>query len=52
MLLENGVWIGISAGMTNRLVHEALKKGIIDAFGRIEAVQCAAGDQGVGQEPS
>jgi sugar fermentation stimulation protein A len=39
MVQENGIWIGVNTGMTNKLVHEALKNGIIDDFGRIESVR-------------
>ncbi|MCI5210991.1 MAG: DNA/RNA nuclease SfsA [Candidatus Electrothrix sp. ATG2] len=39
MVQENGVWIGVNTGITNKLVHEAFKNGVIDAFGPIISVQ-------------
>jgi len=39
MVQENGVWIGINTGLTNRIVREALENGTIDDFGPIESVQ-------------
>ena len=39
MVHQNGVWIGVNTGMTNKLVHEAFTSGVIDAFGRIASVQ-------------
>jgi len=39
MVQENGVWIGVNTGMTNKLVHEALNNGVIDAFGPIISIQ-------------
>ena len=39
MVQENGIWIGLNTGMTNKIVREALENGIIDDFGRIESVR-------------
>jgi sugar fermentation stimulation protein A len=39
MVQENGIWIGVNTSMTNKLVHEALRNGVIDAFGWIGSVQ-------------
>ncbi len=39
MVEENGIWIGVNTGMTNKLVHEALQKGVIDVFGPITSIQ-------------
>ena len=39
MVQENGVWIGVNTGMTNKLVHEALVNGVIDTFSTITSVQ-------------
>ena len=39
MVQNEGVWIGINTGMTNKIVREALENGTIDDFGRITSVQ-------------
>ena len=39
MVKENGTWIGVNTGLTNKIVREALENGTIDDFGRIESVQ-------------
>lgn len=39
MIQENGIWIGVNTGLTNRIVREALENGTINDFGRVESVQ-------------
>ncbi|MDU9047372.1 MAG: DNA/RNA nuclease SfsA [Candidatus Electrothrix sp. Rat3] len=39
MVQENGVWIGVNTGMTNKLVHEALVNRVIAEFGPITSIQ-------------
>ncbi len=39
MVQQNGIWIGVNTGLTNRIVREALENGTIDDFGRVESVQ-------------
>jgi sugar fermentation stimulation protein A len=39
MVQNQGVWIGMNTGLTNKIVREALENGIIDDFGTIESVQ-------------
>ncbi len=39
MVQDNGIWIGVNTGLTNRIVREALENGIIDDFGAIESIQ-------------
>jgi len=39
MVQEDGIWIGVNTGLTNRIVREALENGTIDDFGRVESVQ-------------
>ncbi len=39
MVQDNGIWIGVNTGMTNKIVREALENGVIDDFGRIESVR-------------
>lgn len=38
MVQEQGVWVGIHTGRTNRLVREALENGTIDDFGVVDTV--------------
>lgn len=39
MVRENGVWIGVNTGLTNKIVREALENGTIDDFGPIISVR-------------
>ena len=39
MVRENNCWIGVNTSLTNKLVDEALRKGIIDDFGQIDSIQ-------------
>jgi sugar fermentation stimulation protein A len=39
MIRDNGIWIGLNTGMTNKIVREALENGVIDDFGRIDSVR-------------
>lgn len=39
MVRKNNTWIGVNTGMTNKIVHEALKNGIIDDFGQIKIIK-------------
>lgn len=39
MVQNNGVWIGINTGITNKIVHEALKNGTITDFGSIHVIR-------------
>lgn len=39
MVKEDGCWIGVNTSLTNKLVREALEKGILDDFGPVEAIQ-------------
>lgn len=36
---NDGVWIGVNTGMTNRIVHEGLANGVIDDFGPISSIR-------------
>ena len=38
MVHENGVWIGVNTGLTNKIVREALENGTIADFGPITSV--------------
>ena len=35
----NGSWVGVNTSLTNKLVHEALAKGRIDDFGRLDDIK-------------
>jgi sugar fermentation stimulation protein A len=39
MIHENGVWIGVNTGLTNKIVREAMENGTIADFGPITSVQ-------------
>ncbi len=39
MVQKKGIWIGVNTGLTNKLVHEALKNGIITDFGEILTIR-------------
>lgn len=39
MVREKECWIGVNTSLTNRLVEEALRNGIIDDFGKIDSIQ-------------
>jgi len=39
MVKEGDCWIGINTSLTNHLVEEGLRNGIIDDFGTIETIQ-------------
>ena len=36
---ENGAWIGVNTGRTNRLVHEAIENGVISEIGEVDLIQ-------------
>lgn len=36
---DNGVWIGVNTGMTNKIVHEGLANGIIKDFGKVRSIK-------------
>ena len=38
MVQAGTVWVGVNTGLTNRLVREALEHGIINEFGRLDAI--------------
>ncbi|BCO10342.1 sugar fermentation stimulation protein [Desulfolithobacter dissulfuricans] len=39
MVREKGVWIGVNTNLTNKLVYEALRTGVIDDFGQIHTIR-------------
>ncbi len=39
MVKKDTVWIGVNTSLTNKLVHEALSRGIISEFGKIKAIR-------------
>jgi len=39
MIQNQGVWIGINTGLTNKLVHEALASEVITDFGKILSIR-------------
>ena len=38
MVREDGCWIGVNTSLTNKLVEEGLRNGVIDDFGRIDSI--------------
>ncbi|WP_456386984.1 DNA/RNA nuclease SfsA [Desulfolithobacter sp.] len=38
MVRENEIWIGVNTNLTNKLVHEALRTGVIDDFGQVQTI--------------
>jgi len=38
MVQSGPVWIGVNTSLTNRLVHEALKNGVVKEFGLVNAI--------------
>ena len=39
MVQNNNIWIGVNTSLTNKLVHEALKNGVINDFGQILSIR-------------
>ncbi len=39
MVQKEGIWIGVNTSLTNKLVHEALKNGVIMDFGNILSIR-------------
>lgn len=38
MVQADRVWVGVNTALTNRLVREALEKGVINEFGKLDAI--------------
>jgi len=38
MVQVDSVWVGVNTALTNRLVREALENGVINEFGRLDAI--------------